>query len=69
MEKRLYRSKKEKMLCGVCTGIAKYCNADPTVIRLLWALTSCFAPAGIVAYIAAAFIIPEEPDYLDQGDA
>ena len=68
MEKRLYRTRRERMFCGVCAGIAKYCNIDPTVIRFLWALISCFAPAGVVAYIVATFIIPEEPDYLDQGD-
>lgn len=68
MEKRLYRLREGKMVCGVCAGIAKYFNLDPTVVRLVWAVCSCFAFAGVIAYIAAALIIPEEPDYIEQGE-
>ena len=68
MDKRLYRMKEKKTICGVCAGIAKYYNLDPTVVRLVWAVASCFAFAGVVAYIAAAVIIPEEPNYIEQGD-
>lgn len=69
MDKRLYRMKEGKMICGVCAGIAKYYNLDPTVVRLVWAVASCFTlSAGAIAYIAAAFIIPEEPNYIEQGD-
>lgn len=56
------------MVCGVCAGIAKYFNLDPTVVRLVWAVLSCFAFAGIIAYVAAALIIPEEPDYITEGE-
>lgn len=56
-EKRLYRSEKEKMLCGVCGGIAEYFNVDPTLIRLLWVVLA-FTGAGILAYFIAAVIIP-----------
>ncbi len=56
------------MVSGVCIGIAKYFNLDPTVVRLVWAVTSCFAFAGVIAYIAASLIIPEEPDYIEQGE-
>ena len=59
--KRLYKSKSEKMLCGVCGGIAEYFNVDPTLIRLLVALLAV-SGTGIIAYIAAAVIIPEEPE-------
>ena len=59
--KRLYRSKTEKMLAGVCGGIAEYFNIDPTLVRLAWAILACFG-AGILAYIIAAIIIPEKPD-------
>jgi len=68
MEKRLYRINEGKMISGVCGGIAKYCNVDPTVVRLVWALISCFAFVGVIAYIAAAIIIPEEPNYIEQGE-
>ena len=61
MQKKLYRSTNEKMLAGVCSGIAKYLNMDPTVVRVLWAIISLFAFVGVVAYIICAFLIPEEP--------
>ncbi len=57
--KTLTRSKTDKKICGVCGGIAEYFGWDPTIIRLIWAIGSCFAGAGIVAYIAAAIIMPE----------
>lgn len=56
-EKRLYRSDNEKMLCGVCGGIAEYFNVDPTLIRLLWVVLA-FTGAGVLAYIVAAVIMP-----------
>ena len=61
MQKKLYRSATDKKLAGVCGGVAKYLNMDPTVIRVLWAIISLFAFVGVVAYILCAFIIPEEP--------
>lgn len=59
--KRLYKSRSNRMICGVCGGIAEYLKLDPTVIRLLFALFSFFGGSGIVVYIIAAIIIPEEP--------
>ncbi len=56
-QKRLYRSSTNKMLCGVCAGIADYINIDPTVVRLLWVVFGFFG-AGILAYIVAAIIMP-----------
>ena len=61
MQKKLYRSITDKKIAGVCGGIAKYLNMDPTVIRVLWAFLSLFAFIGVVAYIVCALIIPEEP--------
>ena len=61
MQKKLFRSATDKKLAGVCGGVAKYLNMDPTVIRVLWAIISLFAFVGVVAYILCAFIIPEEP--------
>jgi len=58
--KRLYRSKKEKILGGVCGGIAEYFNKDPTLIRLLWILFTFLGGAGILAYIIAWIIIPKK---------
>lgn len=57
--KRLYRSRSNRIICGVCGGIGEYLGVDPTVIRLL-ALLLGFTGAGFVAYIVAAIIMPEE---------
>lgn len=65
MNKKLYRVNQGRMIAGVCGGIAEYFNVDPTVVRLGWAVVSCFAGAGIIAYIAAALIIPESPQLLE----
>ena len=60
MQKKLYRSASDRKLAGVCGGVARYLNMDPTVIRVLWAIISLFAFIGVAAYIVCAFIIPEE---------
>ncbi len=57
-QKRLCRSNMNKMICGVCGGIAEYINIDPTVVRLLWVVFSFAAGFGILAYIIAAIIMP-----------
>ena len=62
MEKKLYRSRTDKKLSGVCGGLAEYLNVDPTVIRLIWVLVTLCAGAGLVAYIACALIVPEKPE-------
>ena len=61
-QKKLYRSKKNRMICGVCGGIAKYFNIDPTLVRLAFVLISMGAGSGILAYIVAAIIIPDDPE-------
>lgn len=62
MEKRLTRSTTDKMIAGVCGGLANYFNLDPTLVRLGFAfgtlLTAAFG--GIVAYIICIVVIPEE---------
>ncbi len=65
MEKRLYRVTEGKMIAGVCGGVAEYLNIDVTVVRAVWAIASCFAFAGVIAYIAAALIIPEKPKMIE----
>ena len=60
MEKRLTRVENGKMICGVCSGIGKYFNIDPTLVRLGSVVLACFAGGGFLAYIAAAIIIPKE---------
>ena len=61
MNKKLYRSKTDKKLAGVCAGLAEYVNIDPTIIRLIWVLVA-LSGAGVLAYIVCALVIPEKPD-------
>ena len=61
MDKKLYRNTNNKMIAGVCSGLAEYINIDPTIVRLIWALVG-LSGAGIVAYLVAAIIIPEKPN-------
>ena len=61
MNKKLYRSNTNRMLCGVCGGIGEYFNIDPTIVRLLWALLAC-SGTGLLAYLIAAVIIPLDMD-------
>ena len=65
MNKKLYRNTSNKMIAGVCSGLAEYINIDPTIVRLIWALIA-LSGAGLVAYLVAAIIIPEKPsDIID----
>ena len=61
MEKRLYKSNKNKMIDGVCGGVAEYFNLDPTLVRLGWVVFCALGGCGILAYIMAAIIIPRNP--------
>lgn len=58
--KKLYRSDSNRMLCGVCAGIAEYFNIDPTLIRLAWVVLCFMGFSGVIAYIIAAIIIPSQ---------
>ena len=62
MTKRLYKDHTNEKLCGVCSGIAKYFNLDPTLVRVLWAVIAVCAGTGVLAYIICALVIPEKPD-------
>lgn len=60
--KKLYRTRNNRTICGVCGGIGQFFNIDPTLIRLGWILFSCLGGSGILAYIIAAIVIPDRPD-------
>lgn len=60
MKKRLHRSNENKVVAGVCGGIAEYFDMDPTLIRLAWILFCALGGSGVLAYIIAAIIIPEK---------
>jgi phage shock protein C len=58
--KKLYRSRDERMLGGVCGGLGKYLSVDPTIIRILFIIFA-FTGGGFLAYLIMLFIVPEEP--------
>jgi phage shock protein C len=64
MSDKLHKSKNNRVLAGVCGGIAEYFNVDPTLIRLAWVLAVFFGGSGLVLYILAMIIIPEEKPVL-----
>jgi len=59
--KRLYRSRTDRVIAGVCGGIARYFNTDPTLIRLLFVLGLFLIGGTFWAYIIMMIVIPEEP--------
>ena len=61
MKKQLRRSTENKVIAGVCGGIAEYFDINPTLIRLAWVLFCALGGSGVLAYIIAAIIIPEAP--------
>lgn len=61
MEKKLYKSDENKMIDGVCGGIAEYFGIDATLVRLGWVLFCLLGGSGILAYFLAAIIIPCRP--------
>ena len=65
--KRLYRSRNERKIWGVCGGIAKYFDVDPTIIRLIAVLSLFFACTGILVYIILAIVMPLEPQKAANG--
>lgn len=58
--KKLYKSRTDKIISGVCGGIAKYFGIDPVIVRIVW-VASSIVGAGIIFYIICMFIIPDEP--------
>ena len=58
MSKKLYKSQNNRMLCGVCGGIAEYFNIDPTIVRLIFVFLGLSGGTGILFYIISAVVIP-----------
>jgi phage shock protein C len=59
--RKLYRSKTNRQLAGVCGGLAEYFNLDVTLIRVLFVLLAVLGGSGLVIYIAMWIIVPREP--------
>lgn len=63
-KKRLYKSTRNKKICGVCGGLAEYLGMDPTVVRLIVALISLAWGSGIILYIIMALIMPDDTEII-----
>lgn len=61
MPKRLYRSRDDKMLAGICGGLGEYLEVDPTIVRLVTVVVSLMLGIPILGYLIAWFVIPQEP--------
>lgn len=63
LAKRIVRPSSGRMIAGVCAGIGRYLNIDPTLVRLIWVILSFGYGSGILAYLLAWIIIPPEESY------
>ena len=59
--KRLYRSRDDRMIAGVCGGLAEYFNIDPTIVRLVLLFLTLWGGGGVLVYVLAWIVIPERP--------
>ena len=62
VKKKLYRSRSDRWLAGVCGGIGDYFNTDPTVIRVIFVLAGLIMGGGLFIYLILWLIIPLEPE-------
>lgn len=60
-QKRLYRSRSDRMFGGVCGGLGKFLDIDPTILRVVVAILTFPFPATILAYFIMLLVVPEEP--------
>jgi phage shock protein C len=63
--KKLYRSRKNKVLGGVCGGLGEYFDIDPSLIRLLWVVVFLMGGSGLLIYIIFWIVLPEEKEVED----
>lgn len=68
-EKRLVRSRDNRMLFGVCAGLAHYLNIDPVIVRLLAVLLTLWNGIGLVVYLVLALLMPQEPEMTPKANA
>lgn len=63
MHKRLYKSNENRIIAGVCGGIAEYFDVDPTLIRLGWVVFCAMGGSGLIVYLIAAILMPCQARY------
>lgn len=68
-EKRLVRSRGNKMLAGVCGGLAEYLGVDPVIVRLAAVLLTLWNGVGLLIYLVLALIMPQESDIAPKANA
>lgn len=61
-QKKLTRSRRDKKIAGVCGGFAEYLDLDATLVRLIWLMLAFFGGWGVIGYLIAWIIMPEEPE-------
>lgn len=66
--KRLYRSRANRMIAGVCGGFAEYLNIDPVLVRIAWVAFTFLGGSGLLVYIIGIFIIPESPEHYTEAE-
>lgn len=65
--KRLYRSRTDSMIAGVCGGLAEYINIDPTIVRLIFMILLLMGTGGFWIYIILWVIVPFPPEHVDSS--
>lgn len=68
-DKRLVRSRDDRILFGVCAGLASYLNVDPVLVRLAVALLTLWNGVGLLAYLVLAIVMPQEPAVAPKANA
>ena len=63
------RSRTNRKIAGVCAGFAEYFDLDVTVVRVVWLIVALFGGGGILAYIIAWIVMPEEPEFVPADSA
>lgn len=66
-QKQLRRSRSDRMIAGVCGGLADYFDMDPTVVRLIFVALFVFGFSGGLVYLILLLVVPEEPADVDMG--
>jgi phage shock protein C len=64
VQKKLTRSRSDRKIAGVCGGLSKYLDMDPTLVRLVWVMLAIFVGWGVIGYFIAWIVLPEDPELL-----
>ncbi len=67
--KRIYRTRDERRIAGVCSGIGEYFDIDPTLVRLLFVFGTLMGFQGLLAYLILMIVVPEEPFHAGVTDS